>query len=122
MTSPDLSSVLGALTPAQQEAIKALIAQEAAKNAPPPPKVLTPAEQADLYLAQARAAFSGENTNFHLGQIVVIDRILSLLENIIKAVYAVVAVTEPTTQPTVPGPVESSGVSASTSVTDGGAV
>lgn len=87
MSGPDLSSVLGALTPAQQDAIRALIAQEAAKNAPPPPKELTPAEKADLLLSQAQSIFTGENTGFTAAAVVFYHRVLQLLENILAAVY-----------------------------------
>lgn len=38
------------------------VADALAANAPPPPKVLTPAEQAASYLAQAEAAERGDRT------------------------------------------------------------
>jgi hypothetical protein len=84
----DVDSIIASLPSNVQDAIRALVAQELAKNVPPPPKQLTPSEQATLYLSQARAALGGENVGFQIGEIVLHDRVLSVLENLVTKVYA----------------------------------
>jgi hypothetical protein len=83
----DVDSIIASLPSDIQDAIRALVAQELAKNVPPPPKQLTPSEQATLYLSQARAALGGENVGFQIGEIVLHDRVLSVLENLVAKVY-----------------------------------
>jgi|SRR5271166_1973302 len=79
----DVSTIIASLPSNVQDAIKALVAQELAKNAPPPPKVLTPSEQASLHVTQAYAALQNDlnmaNFNGH---------ILSVLEMLVAKSYA----------------------------------
>jgi hypothetical protein len=87
--SDDINAVLSSFSPAQQEAIKALIAQEAAKNAPPPPRVLTEAEQVERHLALARESLQHAGSSVFFN-----DRVLSVLETIAAKVYEPATVKE----------------------------
>ena|SRR5271166_2499736 len=79
----DVNTIIASLPSNVQDAIKALVAQELAKNAPPPPKVLTESEQAALHVTQAYAALQNDlnmaNFNGH---------ILSVLEMLVAKSYA----------------------------------
>jgi hypothetical protein len=83
----DIDAILSAFSPTQRDAIRALIAQEAAKNVPPAPRVLTEQEKAALYIAQARAVFGGENSRLAVGDVVLHDKELTLLEMLVSKVY-----------------------------------
>ena len=80
--SSNIDSILASFSPAQQDAIKALIAQEAAKNAPPAPRQLTEAEQVALDLSIARDALQHSN-----GTLTALYRIIEACDKIAAKVY-----------------------------------
>lgn len=73
--SIDVNNLVASLPVNVQDAIRALVAQEIAKNAPPPPRELTPHEQIEQHLSLARDSLQ------HAGNTIFFqDRVLSALE------------------------------------------
>lgn len=79
----DISKLPADLQAYIQQAIQA----ELAKNAPPPPKVLTPAEKCALYLVQAETIGLRGEKAISPGSLYVHDRILAILDILIDTVF-----------------------------------
>lgn len=85
MSSPnglDLSSLPADL----QQLIAAEVAKAVAASQPQPPKELTPAEKAVLYLQQAEGGVRGEKP-ISAGSMFVHDRILAVLDILVDTVF-----------------------------------